>query len=149
MSKQEGTTANLRHIAVAALPEEAPHPHEECRALGAVLSLIGDKWTIMVVGCLERGPRRFNEMRRMIGGISQRMLTLTLRRLEEEGIVARHAFATIPPRVDYELTAHGHTLIEPLRALGSWAEGHRAQRQAALAENSAQAGVSSVGSPSR
>ncbi|CAN7735125.1 helix-turn-helix domain-containing protein [Paenibacillus sp. LjRoot153] len=103
----------------------------ECRVLGDVLSLIGDKWTVMIVGGLSDGPKRFNELRRLIGGISQRMLTLTLRRLEEEGIVSRTVFPTIPPRVDYELTPHGYTLIEPLKSLSDWAIKHRSFRDSA------------------
>jgi DNA-binding HxlR family transcriptional regulator len=99
--------------------------HAECRALGEVLSRIGDKWTVFVVGLLSHGPRRFNEIRREIGGISQRMLTLTLRGLERDGLVKRTVFPTIPPRVDYELTPLGKTLIEPLTAIGAWAVGNR------------------------
>lgn len=107
--------------------------HSECRALGQLLSLIGDKWTVMVVGALSHGPLRFNELRRHIEGISQRMLTLTLRRLEEENLVTRTVFPTIPPRVDYELSPQGHTLIEPLSTLAQWARGHReSKEQAAL-----------------
>lgn len=107
--------------------------HTDCRALGGLLSLIGDKWTVLVVGALSRGPRRFNELRRDIGGISQRMLTLTLKRLEGEGLVTRTPFATIPPRVDYELTTTGHTLIKPLQALADWAvQHHQAQKNADL-----------------
>lgn len=104
--------------------------HTKCRALGEVLGLIGDKWTVMVVGALAGGPKRFNELRRLIGGVSQRMLTRTLRRLEQEGLVTRTVFPTIPPRVDYELTPHGHTLIVPLRALSEWAAKHRTVREA-------------------
>lgn len=113
------------------LPENTSHTdkHSECRVLGNVLSLIGDKWTVMVVGGLSDGPKRFNELRRLIGGISQRMLTFTLRRLQEEGIVSRTAFPTIPPRVDYELTPHGKTLIEPLKSLSDWAIKHRDFRE--------------------
>lgn len=103
--------------------------HSECRALGQLLALIGDKWTVMVVGALSHGPLRFNELRRHIDGISQRMLTLTLRRLEEENLVTRTVFPTIPPRVDYELSAQGHTLIEPLSALAQWATRHREDKE--------------------
>lgn len=99
------------------------------RVLGAVLSLIGNKWNVMVVGRVSDGPKRFNELRHLIGGISQRMLTLTLCRLEEEGIVSRTVFSTILPRVDYELTLHGNTLIEPLKSLSDWAIKHRNFRE--------------------
>ncbi len=99
---------------------------EDCRALGDVLARIGDKWTVFVVGLLANGPMRFNTMRRMIGGISQRMLTLTLRGLERDGLVTRTVHPTIPPQVDYALTPLGCTLIEPLLALGDWAKEHQA-----------------------
>src|SRR6266496_1828591 len=90
----------------------------DCRALGDVLSRLGDKWTVFVVGLLSKGPMRFNEIRRTIGGISQRMLTLTLRGLERDGLVTRTVYATIPPRVDYELTDLGRGLANPVQALG-------------------------------
>ncbi len=85
-----------------------------------VLSRIGDKWTILVVMLLGDGPMRFNELRRRIGGISQRMLTLTVRGLERDGFVTRTVFPTIPPRVDYELTALGRSLQMPVQQLGIW-----------------------------
>jgi DNA-binding HxlR family transcriptional regulator len=89
-----------------------------------VLSRVGDKWTVLVVMLLKGGPRRFNELKREIGGISQRMLTLTLRGLERDGLVQRTVYPTTPPRVDYELTATGHSLREPVEALGAWAFAH-------------------------
>ncbi|WAH65031.1 winged helix-turn-helix transcriptional regulator [Xanthomonas hortorum] len=101
---------------------------DECRALGELLAMVGDKWTVMTVAHLSSGPKRFNELRRLIGVISQRMLTLTLRRLEEEGLVTRTVFATVPSRVDYELTPHGMTLIAPLQSLAAWAATHRRMR---------------------
>jgi DNA-binding HxlR family transcriptional regulator len=98
--------------------------HAKCRALGAVLDRIADKWTIMVVRALAAGPVRFNEMKRQIGGVSQRMLTLTLRNMERDGLVTRTIFPTVPPRVDYELTPLGHKLNKPLGELATWAETH-------------------------
>lgn len=100
------------------------HPHsssEECRAVSDVLSRIGDKWTVLVVELLGDGPLRFSELRRMIGGISQKMLTATLRGLERDGFLTRTVYPTIPPRVDYELTDLGRELLTPVRALGLWA----------------------------
>jgi DNA-binding HxlR family transcriptional regulator len=97
------------------------HLPADCRAVGDVLSRIGDKWSVLVVTRLGAGPLRFNELRRAIGGISQRMLTLTLRGLERDGLVTRTAFPTIPPRVDYALTALGRDLLNPVSALGAWA----------------------------
>jgi DNA-binding HxlR family transcriptional regulator len=106
-------------------------PHADCRALGQVLDRIGDKWTIMVVGALSHGPLRFNALMRRIGGVSHRMLTLTLRGLERDGLVRRTAFPTIPPRVDYELTPLGHSLIAPLAALSQWGRDHRTEIESA------------------
>lgn len=97
------------------------HDTGDCRAVSDVLSRIGDKWTVYVVGLLSNGPMRFNELKRAVGGISQRMLTLTLRGLERDGLVTRTVYPTIPPRVDYELTDLGRTLIETLASLGEWA----------------------------
>ena len=99
----------------------------DCRAVADILSRIGDKWTVFVVRSLADGPRRFTEIKRLINGISQRMLTLTLRGLERDGFVTRTVTPTIPPRVDYELTEIGRTLIEPLNTIGEWATTHRQQ----------------------
>jgi DNA-binding HxlR family transcriptional regulator len=102
------------------------HEPEDCRAVSEILARIGDKWTVLIVELLQDGPMRFNEMRRTIGGISQRMLTLTLRGLERDGLVTRTVFPTIPPRVEYALTRLGRTLREPLAAIAEWARAHRA-----------------------
>src|SRR5262249_31528333 len=98
---------------------------------GDVLSRIGDKWTVFVVGLLASGPMRFNAIRRTVGGISQRMLTLTLRGLERDGLVTRTVYPSIPPRGDYALPPLGSPLIEPLLALGDWARRHQAKVEAA------------------
>ena len=92
-----------------------------CRAVSDVLARVGDKWSVLVVTLLGQGPRRFNELRRAIGGISQRMLTLTLRGLERDGLVTRTVYPTVPPRVDYGLTPLGRDLLVPVSALGDWA----------------------------
>lgn len=105
--------------------------HDNCVALREVLNRVGDKWSILVVSLLNDGPRRFSELRRSIEGISQRMLTLTLKGLERDGLVTRTMYPTIPPRVDYELTRVGRTLLEPVMALAAWAEKNRGQIQAA------------------
>jgi DNA-binding HxlR family transcriptional regulator len=86
-----------------------------------VLARVGDKWSILVIGTLGDGSRRFSELKRGIEGISQRMLTLTLRGLERDGFVTRTVTPSIPPRVDYELTELGRSLLQPVRALGDWA----------------------------
>jgi DNA-binding HxlR family transcriptional regulator len=104
---------------------EASNPHAACRAEVETLALIGDKWTVMVVAALSKGPIRYSEIRRRVEGISQRMLTLTLKGLEQDGLVTRTMFPTIPPRVDYELTKLGRKLIVPLKALSKWARENR------------------------
>src|SRR5512132_1636630 len=97
------------------------HVAEHCRAVSYVLARVGDKWTVLVVSTLGDVPKRFSELRRALGSISQRMLTLTLRGLERDGLVTRTVFPTIPPRVDYELTDLGRGLWQPVEALGKWA----------------------------
>ena len=92
-----------------------------CRTISTLLSRIGDKWTVLVVQTLGEGPRRFNELRREIPSVSQRMLTLTLRNLERDGLVSRTVTPTIPPRVDYELTELGQSLQRPICGLATWA----------------------------
>ena len=97
------------HINVPVLPPNA-HLDSDCRGVASILARVGDKWSVFVIMLLGGGPRRFNEIKRMVGGISQRMLTLTLRGLERDGLVTRTVFPTIPPRVDYELTDLGRGL---------------------------------------
>src|ERR1700731_719891 len=104
---------------------QLPNPNtEDCRTLGSILALVGDKWTVLIVVLLGDGPKRFNEMKRMVAGISQRMLTFTLRGLERDGLVTRTVFPTTPPHVEYELTKLGSTLWEAVEPLGSWARAH-------------------------
>ncbi len=98
-----------------------------------VLDRIGDKWTALVIGMLEEGPKRFSELRRAIGGISQKMLTQTLRSLERDGLVNRTVYAEVPPRVEYELTPLGETLCTPIAAIRQWAEANIAEVAAAQA----------------
>jgi DNA-binding HxlR family transcriptional regulator len=109
----------------------ARHASEDCRAVSAVLARVGDKWSVLIIMLLGDGPRRFNEIKRMVGGISQRMLTLTLRGLERDGLVTRTVFATVPPRVDYALTDLGRSLAQPVAALGLWARAHQSDIAAA------------------
>jgi DNA-binding HxlR family transcriptional regulator len=104
---------------------ELPDPAtEDCRAVRSVLARVGDKWTVLIIVLLGDGPKRFNEIKRMVGGISQRMLTLTLRGLERDGVVTRTVSPTAPPRVDYELTKLGSTLWGAVEPICSWARGH-------------------------
>jgi DNA-binding HxlR family transcriptional regulator len=107
------------------------HEPGDCRAISEVLSRVGDKWTVLVVETLGSGPKRFNELRRALGSISQRMLTLTLRALERDGLVKRTVFPTVPPRVEYELTALGCSLLVPVNELSAWARANRVAMDAA------------------
>jgi len=97
----------------------------DCRAISAILSRIGDKWSVMIVALLGDGPMRFSELRRAIGGISQKMLTTTLRGLERDGYLTRTVTPSIPPRVDYALTDLGRELLGPISALKEFALGNR------------------------
>lgn len=97
------------------------HLTEDCRAVSDILQHVGDKWTVLVVGKLGGGTMRFTELRSAVGGISQKMLTSTLRGLERDGFVTRTVHPTVPPRVDYELTELGRELLQPVNALGEWA----------------------------
>ena len=96
-----------------------------CPAVNAILSRIGDKWSVLIVMELAKSARRFNELKRDVAGISQRMLTLTLRGLERDGLVSRRVFDTVPPKVEYALTDLGRSLQQPVMALGNWAILHR------------------------
>jgi DNA-binding HxlR family transcriptional regulator len=126
------TPVKRTHIDVTTPPAPADqHLPGDCRAVGSILARVGDKWSVLVIMLLGDGPRRFNEIKRMVGGISQRMLTLTLRGLERDGLVTRTIFPTIPPRVDYELTELGRSLREPVQNLGQWAFTNLSQIQSA------------------
>lgn len=114
---------------------------EECVAVNEVVTLLRDKWTLLVMGALRRGgPLRYNELQRAVGGISQRMLTLTAKTLEANGLVTRTVHPAVPPRVEYELTPMGRTLIQPMQALLEWSMANReamAEAREAYAKRSA------------
>ncbi|MDI2128516.1 winged helix-turn-helix transcriptional regulator [Yinghuangia seranimata] len=118
---KDGTLTRPAHTGVPALPGEAPPTCE----LREVLDRVGDKWSVLLMAVLGDGPRRYSELRRAVDGISQRMLTLTLRSLERDGLVVRTVTPSTPPRVDYELTEVGHTLSREVGALIRWSEAHR------------------------
>ena len=103
----------------------------QCMAVRNVQSLVGDKWSLLLIRYLADGSMRFSELKRTIEGISQRMLTLTLRHLERDGLVSRTVTPTVPPRVDYALTHLGRTLREPVSALSNWAAKNQEKMQAA------------------
>ena len=115
------------------------HEPTQCQMVGDVLARVGDKWTVFVVRLLADRPMRFNELKRAVDGISQRMLTLTLRGLERDGLVTRTVYPTVPPRVDYALTDLGQTLITMLQGLGEWAIANRPTIVAARAAYDARA----------
>jgi DNA-binding HxlR family transcriptional regulator len=101
-----------------------PGVSAHCRKMSSVLNIVGDKWTVMIVMVLIERPRRFNDIKRTVGGISQQMLTRTLKALERDGMVSRTVYPTVPPQVEYALTRLGHSLAAPLKQLGNWAGGH-------------------------
>lgn len=106
----------------------------EC-ASREVLDRIADKWTALIIRVLAKGTKRHNELQREISGVSQKMLTQTLRSLERDGLVSRKVYPVVPPRVEYTLTPLGQSLIEPLNAICLWAEKHLPELQAARAKS--------------
>jgi DNA-binding HxlR family transcriptional regulator len=112
-------------------PRHNRHPAAECVAVREVLNRVGDKWSILVVDLLAEAPMRFSELRRSIEGISQRMLTLSLRALERDGVVTRTVFPTVPPSVEYSLTPLGRTLLLSVCGLATWARNNREKIQTA------------------
>ena len=123
------------HIDVTGQAEAEPRAIHTgmCKSVAPVLARIGDKWSILIVMLLADGPIRFNEIKRMVDGISQRMLTLTLRNLERDGLVTRTLYPTIPPRVEYALTDLGRSLRGPVNALGQWVVGNLTEIEQARA----------------
>ena len=132
-TKYPAAKGPVQKAPVPRAPVLPPLAHEgsDCRGVASILARVGDKWSVLIVGLLGDGPKRFNEIKRMVGGISQRMLTLTLRGLERDGLVTRTVFPTIPPRVDYELTDLGRGLWQPVEALGKWAHDHQSEIEGA------------------
>ncbi|GAA2600721.1 helix-turn-helix domain-containing protein [Dactylosporangium fulvum] len=119
-----GVPASLRDHQ---LPSPIPIGEYERCPVTDVLRRVSDKWTLVLVTLLGRHPYRFNELHRAVEGISQRMLTRTLRTLESDGLVEREVFPTLPPTVEYRLTPLGVSLLEPLSALADWAVDHHAE----------------------
>lgn len=106
---------------------------EDCAAMRQILTLIGDKWSVLVIVSLGQGTQRFSDLKRGIDGISQRMLTLTLRGLEREGLLKRKVYPTVPARVEYTLSRLGRSLLKPVSALAIWADEHRPEMEASRA----------------
>ena len=120
---EDGTSTSLRNICDT----------EAAQEMRRTLDRIGDKWSLLVIALLGAGPRRFTELRREIGAISQRMLTLTLRQLERDGLVQRTVYPVVPPRVEYRLTDLGGTLLESIQSIVNWTLAHRGEINAARA----------------
>lgn len=113
------------------IPDENLLGRDDCALVRGVLARAGDKWSILVLRVLGDGPTRFNALQRAVGGISQRMLTLTLRHLERDGLVSREVTPSKPPRVDYELTSLGQSLREVTEQIGRWALANRGEIEGA------------------
>ncbi|GAA3775604.1 helix-turn-helix domain-containing protein [Plantactinospora mayteni] len=116
---------SVGHTGVTTLEGPQGHEHEQDCGIREVLDRIGDKWSVLVVVELAAGVRRFRQLQRAVPGISQRMLTLTVRRLERDGLLTRSVYPTVPPQVEYELTKMGHSLHTQVRGLADWAAAHR------------------------
>ncbi|WP_066362028.1 winged helix-turn-helix transcriptional regulator [Herbidospora mongoliensis] len=125
------THTQVPSVLAAELPSPVPAQEYEDCPVTDVLRRVGDKWTVLVIVLLGRRPHRFNELHRAVEGISQRMLTRTLRALEDDGLVRREVFPTLPPSVEYSLTGLGVSLLAPLSALADWAVSHQAEIAAA------------------
>jgi DNA-binding HxlR family transcriptional regulator len=115
-----------------------------CPFVRDVLTRVGDKWSVLIVATLGDGPKRFSELKRLVDGISQRMLTLTLRGLERDGLIVRKVFPTVPPRVDYALTPLGQTLLSVVVQLRDWATGNSAEIGEARAQFDARDGLDTL-----
>jgi len=121
-NRQESTRSCHTHLSVTM----KHHPsvlNQHCPSR-RVLDIVADKWAVIVIYALSQGTRRFGELQRQVEGVSQKMLTQTLRGMERDGLVHRRVYAVVPPRVEYSLTPLGETLVAPLRALCGWAEAH-------------------------
>lgn len=101
-----------------------PITESSCVVVREILTRVGDKWSVLVIALLGERTHRFSELKRDIEGISQRMLTLTLRQLERDGLVHREVYPTVPPKVEYSLTPLGESVLEPLQGLMCWAQNH-------------------------
>ncbi|ARP82146.1 hypothetical protein CAL12_15885 [Bordetella genomosp. 8] len=112
----------------------ADHDPKVCEKISGVLSRVADRWSMRVMGCLRNGPRRFSEIKRITDSISQRMLTLTLRNLERDGLLKRTVFPEVPPRVEYQLTEMGASMLASIDPLGSWTINHLDEIEAARSD---------------
>lgn len=124
----KGTRVCLRHLEVpVAIEAPASHDSDRCRVIRETFDRVGDKWSLLIISILSHGPQRFTTLKFGAEGISQRMLTLTLRKLERDGLVSRTVFAEVPPRVEYALSPLGETLVGPVTSLAEWALDHHGE----------------------
>ena len=139
---EDGTSESLGHCARTDLPDEALQwdAREGCE-VRQILDRVADKWSLLVVALLDQDTLRFSELRRQIDGISQRMLTVTLRQLERDGLVDRTVYPVVPPRVEYALTPLGASLHQTIQALVRWTEANQERIASARAEYDARAAV--------
>ena len=137
---EDGTSESLGHCARTDLPDDALQwdTREGCE-VRQILDRVADKWSLLVVSLLDHRTMRFSELKRQIDGISQRMLTVTLRQLERDGLVARTVYPVVPPRVEYALTPLGASLHQTIKALVTWTEANQERVAAARADYDARA----------
>ncbi|MCZ0210487.1 helix-turn-helix domain-containing protein [Streptomyces sp. UMAF16] len=131
---EEGTSKSLRHCSGTEDYTILQWDVREGCEVRQILDRVADKWSLLVIALLENRSLRFNQLRHSIEGISQRMLTVTLRQLERDGLVRRTVHPVVPPRVDYELTPLGVTLHDTIQALVTWTEEHQEEIAIARAE---------------
>ena len=125
----------IDHTYFTGMSDEPVHLPADCRRLGDILARVGDKWTILLLAALGERRMRFKDLHRAVGGISQRMLTVTLRNLEQDGILTRTVYPTIPPRVEYELSDRGRSLKLALAPIGTWVMENQADIELARARH--------------
>jgi len=140
-----GTNTDVPSVLGTPLPHPVPSEEYDACPVTDVVRRIGDRWTLLIVILLGQRPHRFNELHRSVEGISQRMLTRTLRALERDGLAARTVYPTIPPSVEYDLTPLGRTLLNPLSALADWAVNHGADMATARTRHRAAQNLTSEG----
>ncbi|AOS64137.1 winged helix-turn-helix transcriptional regulator [Actinoalloteichus hymeniacidonis] len=130
-----GTNTDVPAVLAYELPNPVPTAELEICPVGGIFRRVGDRWSLILIALLGRRPYRYNELHRAIEGISQRMLTRTLRGLEIDGLVHREVFPTVPPSVEYRLTPLGSSLLGPVSALAEWAVRHEPDMAAARLRN--------------
>ncbi|MFF8374777.1 winged helix-turn-helix transcriptional regulator [Streptomyces sp. NPDC015661] len=142
-TREAAAAGGTQTVGAAAIGPCAAIPAEHMAFIREVLDRVGDKWSLLLIAVLESGPLRYTDLQRQVPGISQRMLTLTLRQLQQDGLISRTAYAEVPPRVEYALTPLGRGLHEIVTSLVGWAAAHHDEIREHRAR--AAAGQSSTG----